>query len=229
MSGTSPSAPPRHGLFGPPRAGHEVSNEVSGTFPAAPSRHRRLGIDSRPAGVPGTMRPASGRARLTRPGRGLKGSPPSMSEPHASPSSPVPEVPPAADPLGRVRALLRPGTRVRTTGLQGAARGTSLARLSRELRAPLVCITADEDSAEQLAADLAFFLGGPGIPRRAQRPAASGRRGAPLGRADPRCRRGRRAARRAVPPAPGDALPGAGALAGARSTSGCSRRTCSTG
>ena len=85
-----------------------------------------------------------------------------MSEPHASPSPPTPEVPPAADPLGQVRAQLRPGTRVRTTGLQGAARGHVLARLSRELRAPLVCITADEDSAEQLAADLAFFLGGSG-------------------------------------------------------------------
>ena len=85
-----------------------------------------------------------------------------MSEPHASPSPPTPEVPPAADPLGQVRAQLRPGTRVRTTGLQGAARGHLLARLSRELRAPLVCITADEDSAEQLAADLAFFLGGAG-------------------------------------------------------------------
>ena len=85
-----------------------------------------------------------------------------MSEPHASLSAPTPEVPPAADPLGQVRAQLRPGTRVRTTGLQGAARGHVLTRLSRELRAPLLCITADEDSAEQLAADLAFFLGGPG-------------------------------------------------------------------
>ncbi len=46
--------------------------------------------------------------------------------------------------------------------MQGAARGHVLARLSRELRTPLLCITADEDSAEQLAADLAFFLGGPG-------------------------------------------------------------------
>ena len=88
-----------------------------------------------------------------------------MSEPHASPSPPTLELPPAADPLGRVRAQLRPGTRVRTTGLQGAARGHLLARLSRQLRAPLVCITADEDSAEQLAADLAFFLGGVGLPR----------------------------------------------------------------
>ena len=86
-----------------------------------------------------------------------------MSEPHASLSQPTSEVvPPAADPLGQVRAQLRPGTRVRTTGLQGAARAHVLARLSRELRTPLLCITADEDSAEQLAADLAFFLGGPG-------------------------------------------------------------------
>jgi transcription-repair coupling factor (superfamily II helicase) len=52
--------------------------------------------------------------------------------------------------------------RVRTTGLQGAARGHVLARLSRELKRPLVCLTADEDAAEQLASDLAFFLGGPG-------------------------------------------------------------------
>ena len=86
-----------------------------------------------------------------------------MSESHASLSPPTPEVvPSAADPLGQVRAQLRPGTRVRTTGLQGAARGHVLARLSRELRTPLLCITADEDSAEQLASDLAFFLGGPG-------------------------------------------------------------------
>jgi transcription-repair coupling factor (superfamily II helicase) len=86
-----------------------------------------------------------------------------MSEPHASLSPPTSEVvPSAADPLRQVRAQLRPGVRVRTTGLQGAARGHVLSRLSRELRTPLVCITADEDSAEQLAADLAFFLGGPG-------------------------------------------------------------------
>src|SRR5262245_11273244 len=86
-----------------------------------------------------------------------------MSESHASLSAPTPEVvPSAADPLGQVRAQLRPGTRVRTTGLQGAARGHVLARLSRELRTPLLCITADEDWAEQLASDLAFFLGGPG-------------------------------------------------------------------
>jgi transcription-repair coupling factor (superfamily II helicase) len=86
-----------------------------------------------------------------------------MSEPHASVSPPTSEVvPPAADPLGQVRAQLRPGGRLRTTGLQGAARGHVLARLSRELKTPLVCLTADEDAAEQLASDLAFFLGGPG-------------------------------------------------------------------
>jgi len=86
-----------------------------------------------------------------------------MSEPHAVPLSPEAITPPSGpDPVGQVRPLLRPGARVRTLGLQGAARGHVLARLSRELKAPLVCITADEDSAEQLAADLAFFLGGPG-------------------------------------------------------------------
>ncbi|WP_309890100.1 transcription-repair coupling factor [Archangium sp.] len=72
--------------------------------------------------------------------------------------------PVAGDPFARVLELLRPGQRVRTQGLQGAARGYALARLTRSLGAPLVCIAPDEESADALAADFAFFLGGRGTP-----------------------------------------------------------------
>ncbi|WNG23907.1 transcription-repair coupling factor [Cystobacter fuscus] len=73
--------------------------------------------------------------------------------------------PVAGDPVARVVELLRPGQRVRTQGLQGAGRGYALARLLRTLKAPLVCIAPDEEAADALAHDLAFFLGGPGTPR----------------------------------------------------------------
>ncbi len=66
------------------------------------------------------------------------------------------------DPVQRLLPLLnRPG-RIRTQNLKDAARGYVLARLSRQLDTPLLCVTADEDSADQLAADLSFFLGGRG-------------------------------------------------------------------
>ncbi|MFZ5469010.1 MAG: transcription-repair coupling factor [Myxococcota bacterium] len=68
------------------------------------------------------------------------------------------------DPLERLTNALSHSRRVRTQGLKGAARGYVLSRLSKRLKAPLVCITADEDQADQLAADLAFFLGGEGTP-----------------------------------------------------------------
>ncbi len=55
---------------------------------------------------------------------------------------------------------LAAGKRVRTTGLAGAARAWVLSRVSREHDAPLVCVTVDEDAADVLAAELAFFLGG---------------------------------------------------------------------
>jgi transcription-repair coupling factor (superfamily II helicase) len=73
--------------------------------------------------------------------------------------------PMAGDPFARVLELLRAGQRVRTQGLQGAARGHALAQLTRTLKAPLVCVTPDEESADALANDLAFFLGGRGTPR----------------------------------------------------------------
>ncbi|QRK12679.1 transcription-repair coupling factor [Archangium violaceum] len=73
--------------------------------------------------------------------------------------------PVTGDPFARVLELLRVGQRVRTQGLQGAARGHALARLTRTLEAPLVCIATDEESADALAQDLAFFLGGRGTPR----------------------------------------------------------------
>jgi transcription-repair coupling factor (superfamily II helicase) len=72
--------------------------------------------------------------------------------------------PVAGDPFARVLELLRPGQRVRTQGLQGAARGYALARLTRTLKAPLVCVATDEEAADALAHDLAFFLGGRGTP-----------------------------------------------------------------
>ena len=49
-----------------------------------------------------------------------------------------------------------------THGLAGAGRGYVLAQAAQGLRVPLVCVTPDEDSADVLAQDLAFFLGGVG-------------------------------------------------------------------
>ncbi len=54
------------------------------------------------------------------------------------------------------------GARMRTRGLKGSARGYVLSRVAAELKAPLVCVTVDEDEAEHLANDLAFFMGGEG-------------------------------------------------------------------
>ncbi|ATB30992.1 transcription-repair coupling factor [Melittangium boletus] len=73
--------------------------------------------------------------------------------------------PVADDPFARVQETLRAGQRVRTQGLQGAARGYALARLQRALKAPLVCVAPDEEAADALAHDLAFFLGGKGTAR----------------------------------------------------------------
>ena len=64
--------------------------------------------------------------------------------------------------MASFHTALKPGIRVRTQGLQGAVRGYVLARLVVETQAPLLCIAADEDAAEQLMADVAFFLGGRG-------------------------------------------------------------------
>jgi transcription-repair coupling factor (superfamily II helicase) len=54
--------------------------------------------------------------------------------------------------------------RVRTQGLAGAARAYVLAQAMARLKAPVVCVTVDDDAADQLAHDLAFFLGGMGTP-----------------------------------------------------------------
>lgn len=59
-------------------------------------------------------------------------------------------------------AGLEPGRRVRTVGLSGATRAWVLSRVARQLDVPLVCVTPDEDSADALATDLAFFMGGDG-------------------------------------------------------------------
>src|SRR4051794_15473168 len=68
------------------------------------------------------------------------------------------------DPSARVLAALRETGRVSTQGLKGAARGYVLARLARAQKpaAPLLCVTADEDSADLLASDVGFFVGGSG-------------------------------------------------------------------
>jgi transcription-repair coupling factor (superfamily II helicase) len=72
--------------------------------------------------------------------------------------------PRAGDAFRQWLEQLQVGRRVRTQGLHGAARGHALARLSRELKAPLVCVAVDEEAADSLAHDLAFFLGGNGSP-----------------------------------------------------------------
>ncbi len=71
-------------------------------------------------------------------------------------------VTPGGDPLDRLTEALEAERRARAQNLKGAARGYLLARLSRRLEAPLLCVTAGEDEADQLASDLAFFLGGQG-------------------------------------------------------------------
>ncbi len=69
---------------------------------------------------------------------------------------------PASPPLSaRLFRRLAPGHRVPTTGLHGAARGYVLAQLLGK-GGKVACITADDDAAEALALDLAFFLGGRG-------------------------------------------------------------------
>jgi transcription-repair coupling factor (superfamily II helicase) len=61
-----------------------------------------------------------------------------------------------------LRDALHVGRRARTVGLTGTARAWVLARLQGEVNAPLVCVCVDEDAADALAQDLAFFLGGEG-------------------------------------------------------------------
>jgi len=51
---------------------------------------------------------------------------------------------------------------IHVSGLQGAARGLLLSQLHKATQKPLLCIAADELSAEQLAEDIAFFFGGMG-------------------------------------------------------------------
>ncbi len=80
-------------------------------------------------------------------------------------SSVFPSVSTGAEPadwLARLVERLRSGQRARAQNLKGAARGYVLARLARALKAPLVCVAVDEDEADRLASDLAFFLDGMG-------------------------------------------------------------------
>ena len=69
-----------------------------------------------------------------------------------------------ADPLSEILSRLDATRRARVVGLHSAARGWVLSRLKARLDAPLLCVAADDDAAEALAADLAFFLGGEGTP-----------------------------------------------------------------
>ena len=77
--------------------------------------------------------------------------------PRNNPSSTMP--PP---PLTALTEALATQRRVRTLGLSGSARAYVLASVARSLGRPLICVTPDDDSAEQLVRDLAFFLGGEG-------------------------------------------------------------------
>jgi transcription-repair coupling factor (superfamily II helicase) len=65
---------------------------------------------------------------------------------------------------------------IHLSGLHGAARGLVLSQLHAATQKPLLCVTADELSAEQLAEDMAFFFGGIGTlekPRILQYPTAT--------------------------------------------------------
>ncbi|MCL2178212.1 MAG: transcription-repair coupling factor [Proteobacteria bacterium] len=65
---------------------------------------------------------------------------------------------------------------VHLSGLRGASRGLLLSQLCKTTQKPLLCITADEASAEQLTEDIAFFFGGTGTlaePRILKYPAAT--------------------------------------------------------
>ncbi len=75
---------------------------------------------------------------------------------------------PTTSPWARVRRALAHGDRVDVTGLGGAARG----RLVAELLAPdegraqaVLALAADEDEADQLARDIAFFVGAEAVLR----------------------------------------------------------------
>src|SRR5512134_1633760 len=62
----------------------------------------------------------------------------------------------------RLAEVLRAHGHARTAGIRGGARGHVLSQVTRALGLPLFCVTADEDRAQELERDLAFFFGGPG-------------------------------------------------------------------
>ncbi len=75
---------------------------------------------------------------------------------------------PTASPWARVRRAVAAGGRADVTGLVGAARGRLLAELlaSGEGRArAVIAVAADEDDADQLARDAAFFVGADAVLR----------------------------------------------------------------
>jgi len=69
------------------------------------------------------------------------------------------ELEPAAGALGRLIDRLRTGGAVPVLGVKGGARGWVAATLHRALGRPLVLVASDEEAADRLATDLAFFLG----------------------------------------------------------------------
>jgi transcription-repair coupling factor (superfamily II helicase) len=64
--------------------------------------------------------------------------------------------------LELLRKTLAEGRRASISQVRGAMRGWILARALRAEWGPVVAVAADEESADALAADLAFFLGGAG-------------------------------------------------------------------
>jgi len=67
-----------------------------------------------------------------------------------------------ASKLSLLKQAIHSKQAVHFSGLHGAARGLLLSQLHKATQKPLLCISADEASAEQLAEDLAFFFGGMG-------------------------------------------------------------------
>ncbi|MBS2032551.1 MAG: transcription-repair coupling factor [Deltaproteobacteria bacterium] len=69
-------------------------------------------------------------------------------------------------PISRAIDALGTQARVRVTGVRSGARGHLLARVLAAGHGPVLAVAADEEAADALADDLAFFLGGAGTRER---------------------------------------------------------------
>jgi hypothetical protein len=79
------------------------------------------------------------------------------------PRLPVPVASQATEgALELFRAALTDRRRTSISHVRGATRGWVIAHGIRPEWGPVIAVTADEESADSLAADLAFFLGGAG-------------------------------------------------------------------